>query len=80
MHRESQEMIAATQLEDAQVDAAIQISADPLPLGPGEWQGAVSSAAEATVQEAISKAAQPDPLQNMPYSIDRRPVSEQRSE
>ena len=60
------------------LDAVIQKSADPLALGPGEWQGSVSAATEAVLQEAISNAKLAQG--NYPYSIDTRPVSEQRSE
>jgi len=65
--------------DDAQVLTAMQMTADPLPVGPGEWQGGVSAATEATLQEAI-KHAQELAIGNMPYDVDTRPVSEQRSE
>lgn len=63
----------------AQVAAVTESSADPLAASPGEWQGGVSAATEAALQEAI-KHAQELALGNMSYSIDSRPVSEQRSE
>ena len=55
------------------------ISAEPLPVRPGEWQGDVSAAIEAALQKAI-KHAQELAMGNMPYNIDTRPVSEQCSE
>ena len=65
-------------LEDTQILAAMQKTADPLPVGAGDWQGGVSVATKAAVQEAIKHPQ--DPLVDLPYSIDTRPISEQRSE
>lgn len=63
----------------AQVAAVTESSADPLAIGPGEWQGGVSAATEAALQEAI-KHAQELALGNTAYNINTRAVSEQRSE
>ena len=67
-------------LEDAQVLAAMEATAEPLPPKPGEWQGCVSAATEAALQEAIKQTDKQGPLANLPYSIDTRPISEQRAE
>ena len=56
---------------------ASQTSADILPVAP-EGKSGVSAATEAAVQEAIGHPQ--DPLANLPYSIDTRPISQQRSE
>ena len=63
-------------LEDAQVLAAMEATAEPLPLKPGEWQGAAGAA----LQEAIKQTDKQGPLANLPYHIDTRPISEQRAE
>ena len=55
------------------------LSAEPLPVCPGEWQGNVSAATEAALKEAI-KHAQELVMRNMPHNIDTRPYSEQCSE
>lgn len=62
-----------------QVAAVTEMSAEPLPLGPGEWQGGLSAVTEATLQETI-KHAQELALGKTAYSIDTRAVSEPRSE
>ena len=67
-------------LEDARVLAAMEKSAHPVPLKPGEWQACVSAATEAALQEAIKQADKQGPLANLLYSIDTRPISEQRAE
>ena len=67
-------------VEEARGLAAMQMTADPLPVAPGEWQGnGATAATEAALQEAIGNA-QELVLGHNPYSIDSRPVSEQRSE
>ncbi|KAL0024858.1 hypothetical protein WJX79_006805 [Trebouxia sp. C0005] len=67
-------------LQDAQMLAAMEATADPVPLKPGEWQGCVSAATEAALQEAIKPTDKQGPLANLPYSIDTRPISEQRAD
>ena len=70
----------AVVLEDAQVLAAMEATAEPLPLKPGEWQGGVSAATEAALQEAIKQTDKQRPLAKLPYRIDTMPISEQRAE
>ena len=67
-------------LEDAQALAAMEATAEPLPLKPAERQGCVSAATEAALQKAIKQTDKQDPLAKLPYSIDTRPISEQRAE
>ena len=71
------------------------ISADPLPISPGEWQGDTAAAdlqaakpkeqslgpSESTASDSSSiQQAFRQPLDNTGYKADPCPVSEQRSE
>lgn len=63
-----------------------RVSAEPLPVGPGQWQGdnAVLEEYKAVLQDRLSKQAGTeqlsDPLEKLPFVIDTRSISEQRSE
>ena len=50
-------------LEDALALAVTEASAEPLPLN---WQGCVSAATEAALQEAIKQTDKQGPLANLP--------------
>lgn len=74
-------------LEQLETLVATHVSAEPLPVGPGQWQGdnAVIEEYKAVLQDCISKQAQgteqlSDPLKKLPFVIDTRSISEQRSE
>ena len=74
-------------LEQVQTLVATHISAEPLPVGPGQWQGdnAILEEYKAVLQDCLSKQAKgieqlSDPLEKVPFAIDTRPISEQRSE
>lgn len=80
-------MCRETDLEQLQTSVATHVSAEALPVGPGQWQGdnAVIEEYKAVLEDCLSKQAQgneqlSDPLERVPYAIDTRPVSEQRSE
>ena len=63
-------------LEDAQVLADMEATADPLPFKTG----GVPAATQAAPQEPIKQTDKQGALGNLPFSIDMRPISEQLAE